>query len=676
MRQVGEPIAPSGEVAGSPRSSLTFLVVLLLALVAVSQYNYPLFHMIVEGISVIVASALFLVLYHTRRLQDNDYLLFVGISLLFFVLLDVPHSLGFRGVSMFPGFDSNLPTQAYIAQRLMLSATFVIAPLFLTRRLWVRTAFIAFGVLTVLAFMSLLVWRNFPDMFVEGQGLTPLKRQLEFLISGMFLVGGIGLIANRRYFDPRVLRLLLASLVFFVGSEFAFTLYSEPFGFANFAGHLFQVSAFYLTYRAVLVTALANPFGLLFRELSAREQSLTEVNESLNAVADISDAAISSLDISQLAPALLTRLMRVMHADAAALLLAEDGSLRMVASVGYSVETFAVPVGEGFSGRMAVDRKPRYVEDLQEGAEVLSRPLRDQGIRSILGVPMLVGDRLIGTLHVDWRTRHAYDERDLRLLEIVGDRIALALRNAQLYQGERRIAQMFQESLLSLPEHINGIKYAKSYHSATEEAWVGGDFFDLFPVDPHRVGVLIGDVSGKGIEAAVLTSIVKDTIRAHVHEGAPPAVVLRKTNALLEHYSGSETFVTVFFGVLERSTGRFTYCNAGHLPAISTACDGELLLLPSNSPLLGAFPDVEFEDDEVLLAPGQTLFLYTDGVIEARSGHELYGEERLFSTLREQRDCDPEEMIDAALEDLLTFSGGSLTDDLAILALKVVPDDE
>ncbi|MRR13399.1 GAF domain-containing protein, partial [bacterium] len=341
-------------------------------------------------------------------------------------------------------------------------------------------------------------------------------------------------------------------------------------------------------------------------------------------MADISDAAMSSLDIGGLAERLLERLARVMRADAAALLLAEDGQLRLAASVGFSFGDLVVSVGEGFSGRMASERTSRYLEDAQAEGEVVSEPLREQGIRSALGVPMLVGERLIGTLHVDWRTHHAFDERDVRLLEIVGDRIALAMRNAQLYEGERRIAQIFQEALLSLPEHINGVEYAKAYHSATEEAWVGGDFFDLFPVDSQRVGVLIGDVSGKGIEAAVLTSIVKDTIRAHVHEGSAPAQVLQKTNALVEHYSNSETFVTVFFGVLERATGRFIYCNAGHLPALSLDCRGTVLELSSNSPLLGALPDVEFIDDEVQLPEGQTLLLFTDGLVEARSGAELY----------------------------------------------------
>jgi serine phosphatase RsbU (regulator of sigma subunit) len=664
----------NGNVITPARWGLPLLITVLAALVAISRYDYALFHMIVEGISVIVAASLFLVVFHTRRLQDNDYLLFVGIGLLFFVLLDVPHALGFHGVALFPGFSDDLPTQAYIAQRLLLSLTFVLAPIFLRRRLNTTATITAYAMVVGLVFLSLFVWRNFPSMFVTGEGLTPLKRVLEYVIIALFSGGAVSLGFNARYFDRTVLQLLVMSLLFFIGSEVAFSLYSTPVGLPNLIGHLAQVAAFYFAYRAVLVTALVNPFGLLFRQLSAREQSLTEVNESLNALAGIGDTAISTLDLTQLAPALLHKLVELMHADAAALLLAEDGKVRTVSTVGFHDETFVVPIGTGFSGMIAQTREPRYVADILTDDSIQSIPLREQGIVSVLGVPMEVRGRLIGVLHVDWRTHHAYQERDLRLLEIVADRIALAIRNAQLYAGERRIAQIFQESLLTLPDAVEGIEYARSYHSATEEAWVGGDFFDLFSVESGRIGILIGDVSGKGVDAAVLTSLVKDTIRAHAHEGRPPAEVLNLTNDIVERYSGPEIFVTAFFGVLDRRAGRLTYCNGGHPPVIATSCDGTVRQLSANSPLIGAFPDMEYVDTVVPVSPRDTLVLYTDGVIEARREGRLYGEGRLLEILAEQRECEPQAVIDAVLADLMSFTGGSLSDDLAILALRLVEE--
>ena len=146
------------------------------------------------------------------------------------------------------------------------------------------------------------------------------------------------------------------------------------------------------------------------------------------------------------------------------------------------------------------------------------------------------------------------------------------------------------------------------------------------------------------------------------------------TNDLVERYSDDETFVTVFFGMLERDVGLFTYCNAGHLPAIATRCDGTSRLLHSNSPLLGAFPGMRFVDDQTYLDAGETLVLYTDGVVEARSGTEMYGEERLLDAVHRLKDCEPAATIDALLDDLMRFSGGALGDDLAMLTVKLVPE--
>lgn len=656
-----------------PRWGLLPLAVLLVVLFSLSVYSYPLFHTLAETLCIVVAASVFIVVFHTRRLLDNHYLLFVGVGFLFFAVLGVPHMLGYKGIQLFSGFDNDLPAQAFIAQRLLLASTFLIAPAFLSRRLRLAPTIVAFSLVVLAVLMSLLVWRNFPQMFVDGVGLTPLKKALEYVLSAMFVASGWLLVRKRRSFDPAVLRLLIASLGCFVGSELAFTLYATPFGLSNLGGHLFQVAGFYFAYRAVLVTALVNPFGLLFRELSDSERSLREANAQLNAVAEISDTAMSTLDLEELMPRLLTRLVEVMHADGALLLLAEGESLRSFASVGLGEVGFTLPIGQGFSGTIAETRKPMYVHNAQEDETVLTSLIREQGVRSMLGAPLAVGDDLVGVLHVDWLTPHAFADDDLRLLEIVADRVALAVRNARVYEGEHHIAQVLQKSLLSLPTVLDGLLYARTYHSATQAASVGGDFYDLFELDDSVVGVLIGDVSGKGVEAAVLTSLVKNTIRAHAHDGASPAEVLRLTNAMVERYSASGSFVTVFFGLLDRRDGRLVYCNAGHTTVLVEQCDGRVVRLPSNSPLVGAFPDMPFSEAESCVELGGVLIMYTDGLIEARRGRELYGEERLVRLLEERGDRDPQTTIDTVLDDLMRFTGGGLSDDLAILALRLVP---
>jgi serine phosphatase RsbU (regulator of sigma subunit) len=382
---------------------------------------------------------------------------------------------------------------------------------------------------------------------------------------------------------------------------------------------------------------------------------------------------MSTLDLRELMPPLLGRLVSAMHADAAILLLAEKDSLRSFASVGVGDVRFVVPIGQGFSGKIADELVPRHVYDAKAGEGALHKLIRDQGIKSALGAPVTVGDELIGVLHVDWREHHDFVDSDLRLLTIVADRVALAIRNTRAYEGEHRIAQLLQASLISVPDDIEDLLVAHTYHSATIAARVGGDFYDLFNLDETVVGMIIGDVSGKGIDAAVLTALVKNTIRAHAQDvDGSPAEAMRLTNAMVERYSEPGSFVTIFFGLLDRENGRLVYCNAGHTPVLALKCDGSVVGLPSNSPLVGAFPNLDYCDSEIILEPGEMLVMYTDGVTEARRGRELYGENRLVRSFADSTELEPQALVDGLLAELLEFTDGGLSDDLAVLILKLM----
>lgn len=651
---------------------LTPLLAGISALYLISLYDYAIFHTLVEALSVTVALTVFIVVFHTRRLLDNHYLLFVGIGFLAFVALGVPHTLGYQGIALFSGFDNDLPTQAFIAQRFVLAGSFLLAPLYLRRKLDLRFAFLALGVLTASVLMSLLVWRNFPSMFVDPTGLTTTKKVLEVVLSAMFIGAAVGLARNRDAFEHNVLNIVLVALACFTASELSFTLYKTPFGISNLLGHLFQVAAFWFVYRAVLVTALVNPFGLLFRQLADREASLSRANHQLNAIAAVGDAAISSLEREELEPVVLERLVEVMSADAAVLMLYDGEMLRTDSCVGIEEPDWALPIGEGFTGGIAESRKPEFISDVQATARIKSPHLRAQGIRSILGAPLVSGDRLIGVLHVDWRTVHPFDEAEMRLLGIIGDRVALALSNAQMYENEHHIAHVLQESMLALPDTVQGVCFASAYESASQAARVGGDFYDVFELDDGRVGVLVGDVSGKGLEAAVQTSLLRNTVRAHAMERRKsPGDILGLTNTVFEKATDSGTFATVFLAILDRRDGSIAYCNAGHTTAAIVRPDATVEQLPAHAPLVGAFPEFEFSSAGTCLELGDTLFMYTDGVIEARRDGALYGEERLFAILSLQGGREPADITAAVMDDVVRFTGGGLCDDVALLAVQI-----
>lgn len=298
------------------------------------------------------------------------------------------------------------------------------------------------------------------------------------------------------------------------------------------------------------------------------------------------------------------------------------------------------------------------------------------GIATSLIVPLVRSDRLLGVATVDeMRSGVSFTDREIAIVEGIAAPAALAIENARLFEAEHRVATTLQQALLAMPERVQGLSFAHAYRSASEEAFVGGDFYDLFEIDEDLVGILVGDIAGKGLEAAVLTQLVKNTVQAHaVEKLTASAAVLELTNNIFFQMTGHDAFVTLFFGVLDRGSGRLDYTNAGHTTAVILRTGGKMVELPADSPLLGAFADRVFTQSQTWLAPGDVLVAYTDGITEARSGRRQYGEGRLMRRLSGLHAQTPASVVRGVMSDVLAFSGGALTDDLAILVVERLAD--
>ncbi len=257
---------------------------LFLGLYLTSLYSYLLFHSIAEIFSVIIAGAVFALAWNSRRIIANNYLLFLGIALLFVAFLDLVHTLAYKGMGVFPGYGANLPTQLWIAARFLQSLSLLAAPLFLNRRLRPGIVFGGYFLLSAFLLLSIFHGHIFPDCFVEGQGLTAFKKHSEYLISFILLAAMGFLLQKRQEFDPGVLRLLLWAILLSIGAELAFTFYVSVYGLSNLIGHLFKILAFYCIYKAIIETGLVKPFNLLFRDLKLREEALQKERDTINAL--------------------------------------------------------------------------------------------------------------------------------------------------------------------------------------------------------------------------------------------------------------------------------------------------------------------------------------------------------------------------------------------------------
>jgi PAS domain S-box-containing protein len=302
--------------------------------------------------------------------------------------------------------------------------------------------------------------------------------------------------------------------------------------------------------------------------------------------------------------------------------------------------------------------------------------LRGLGFRSAMIVPLSVGGRALGALtFVSAESGRLYGPEDLVFAEDLARRAALAVENAQLFAAKKEMAQKLQEGFLPpvLPD-IPGVELAGRYRWGGQGE-VGGDFYDAFATGDGSWALLIGDVCGKGPEAAVVTALARYTLRAVAMRATKPSDVLATLNEAVRQQRSDRTFCTVCYARLRvREEGaRLTVCCAGHPLPILLRADGTLEEAGTPGTLLGIFVDPELSDRVVDLGPGDALVLFTDGVIEERAPGAVFGRERLESVVRSSAGLDADGIAQAIEQAVLSFRPDPTHDDIAILVVRVRP---
>ncbi len=264
------------------RTALSWMLALPI-LYVISRYNYNLFHSLADGATIVIAASAFTIIWNSRQRVDNGYFLYTSIAFLFFAILDLIHMLGNKNMGVFPASYGNLGPTFYIASRYVLSISLFIAPFFIRRKLNTALLFAVYSAVTALILLSVFTWNIFPACFVEGVGLTLFKVISDYVIC-LILLGAMALLLiNRQAFDPRVLKIIVASITLSIATGLTFTLYSDPFGITNTVGHFFQIASFYLIYLAFIETSLTKPQEILFRKLKQKEEQLTDNLKRLDA---------------------------------------------------------------------------------------------------------------------------------------------------------------------------------------------------------------------------------------------------------------------------------------------------------------------------------------------------------------------------------------------------------
>jgi PAS domain-containing protein len=399
-------------------------------------------------------------------------------------------------------------------------------------------------------------------------------------------------------------------------------------------------------------------------EVSSRQR----LSQALN---NVSIEIVSTLEFDQILERVLKQSSDVLGASSAAVLVQQNGDWVVKNAHGLPRRLVDRVLDEQKVPGGATLGEAPVILGVSEAADFTSTlGLRDPGAASVLVVPLIAREERIGFVSFHYRFAGlVLGDPEMDFARRLGTLISLGFENARLYATQRQIAETLQEALLTAPKRVPGLDFGYLYRSATVSAAVGGDFFDIFELDGGLAGVLLGDVSGKGVQAATLTALVKNTIRTLAYENVSPAVVMQKANAVIFKATSPSLFVTITFCVLDVHTGRLVYCSAGHTRSIVRRRAGEVELLDVGSPLAGAFESAVFTDGETTLDRGDVLILYTDGVTEARSDGDLFGEERLVESVANMPPTRPRKVPEAIFDQVMRYTGGTLSDDVAIIAV-------
>jgi len=303
------------------------------------------------------------------------------------------------------------------------------------------------------------------------------------------------------------------------------------------------------------------------------------------------------------------------------------------------------------------------------------RILQEIGMRSAMIVPMVARGRALGVLSfVTGPSGRRFDDTDLQVVQELARRCAMAVDNARLYAERSYIARTLQESLLpsELPD-IPGVEAAARFRPTGEGNEVGGDFYDMFEAGGRGWTVVMGDVCGKGPDAAAVTALARYTLRAAAMRQRLPSRSLSLLNEALLRQRNDRRFCTVAYAYFEMQNGgaRVGIASGGHPLPLLLRTDGSVEPVGAPGTLLGVVPDPRFEDRALTLSPGDSLVFYTDGVIESRSEQTGIDEEQL-ETLVAGCAGQGADAIAAAVEGAaMDAQGGSPRDDIAVLVLRV-----
>ena len=426
-------------------------------------------------------------------------------------------------------------------------------------------------------------------------------------------------------------------------------------------------------------------------ELEQNLRELVERSYKLGMIIEVMPLLNSTLDMEELLEAIMESAQIVMQSEAGSLMMVDEESGDLVVKVATGpikdkITGMRVPRGEGIAGWVAEHGRSLLVSDVDRDKRFYRGMDEVTGFktRSIICTPMKLRDQVIGVLEVINRNDgSSYSEDDITLLETLAHQAAIVIERAQLHQAalekqrlehELLFARQIQEKFWpDEPPRIPGVEIAARSEPSTQ---VGGDYYDFIPLPDGRIGIAIGDVSGKDVSAALLMATARMALRTQAEEGTHSlSEIFFKVNNTLYRDTSPERFLTLFYGVLDVHNLTLDYVNGAHNPPILYNWrSGEMRCLEVGGTLVGMFENMEYEEERVKLSKGDVLVMYTDGITEAmNSSGDMFGEERLKELIVQYaRRFSAIQLLQKIYDEVRIFSEGMPQhDDLTLIVMKI-----
>jgi phosphoserine phosphatase RsbU/P len=414
-------------------------------------------------------------------------------------------------------------------------------------------------------------------------------------------------------------------------------------------------------------------------------QRLRRAVEELTILNEIATAINSTMQIQQIVDLIVRKCLKFLDVEQAAVLLLdqekeENPFQTMVRLADTSASILPFRLDAQLTGWMLKNQKPLQINAFQQDDRFKEFSKGQFPIRSLLAVPLLSKGHLIGLLTVfNKKSEEGYTLDDKRLLSIIGAQSAQIIENTRLLEKEKTLLQMQREMQTAydiqvnlLPKENPLLPHYNIAGISLPAQVVGGDYFDFIPIDASRLAVCLGDVSGKGLSAALLMANLQATIRGQTLLNPPPKDCLCRSNRLLFQCTDRQKFATLFYGILDAAGHQFRYSNAGHNRPIFFGENQEPMILEGAGLALSFLENVSYPEDQIRFDPNDVLLIYSDGITEAMNKkEEEYGEQRLMALVSGIRQKTAQDIIKQVLDSVKTHvEDRPQMDDMTLVVIK------